>query len=196
MHNSGVKNGHSNENIAEKTSLFFFFFLQKAKSAMNWCFVAVFFLFVLGSPVRKTSGRDSRDCLVKNQGVLWSIWIFDHSSFHTFPGISQNLLENVSIFFCWNDTYVHWLRKTEHFRRYLDEILHCSKSMGWDRPISVEANSCARARRLRSAARSINSGRHILERCANDALLTSFRATLIGIWVDRQGTLILQIFVR
>ena len=41
-----------------------------------------------------------------------------------------------------------------------------------------------RARRLRSAAGSINSGRHILEsrcaeRCANDAFLTSFRATLI-----------------
>ena len=40
-----------------------------------------------------------------------------------------------------------------------------------------------RARRLRSAAGSINSGRHILEsrraeRCANDAFLTSFRATL------------------
>ena len=41
----------------------------------------------------------------------------------------------------------------------------------------------ARARRLRSAADSINSGRHILEsrcaeHCANDAFLTSFRATL------------------
>ena len=43
---------------------------------------------------------------------------------------------------------------------------------------------CARARRLRSAAGSINSGRHILEsrcaeRCANDAFSTSFQATLI-----------------
>ena len=40
-----------------------------------------------------------------------------------------------------------------------------------------------RARRLRSAPGSINSGRHILEsrcaeRCANDEFLTSFRATL------------------
>ena len=40
-----------------------------------------------------------------------------------------------------------------------------------------------RARRLRSAAGSINSGRHILEsrcaeRCANDVFSTSFRATL------------------
>ena len=40
------------------------------------------------------------------------------------------------------------------------------------------------ARRLRSAAGSINSGRHILEsrcaeHCANDAFLTSFRANLI-----------------
>ena len=44
-------------------------------------------------------------------------------------------------------------------------------------------SSSARARRLRSAAGSINSGRHILEsrcaeRCANDAFSTSFRATL------------------
>ena len=46
-------------------------------------------------------------------------------------------------------------------------------------------SSSARARRLRSAAGSINSGRHILEsrcaeRCAKDAFLTSFRATLNG----------------
>ena len=44
-------------------------------------------------------------------------------------------------------------------------------------------SSSARARRLRSAAGSINSGRHILEsrcaeRCAKDAFSTSFRATL------------------
>ena len=42
------------------------------------------------------------------------------------------------------------------------------------------------ARRLRSAAGSINSGRHILEsrcaeRCANDAFSTSFQATLIKV---------------
>ena len=41
-----------------------------------------------------------------------------------------------------------------------------------------------RVRRLRSAAGSFNSGRHILEsrcaeRCANDAFSTSFRATLM-----------------
>ena len=44
---------------------------------------------------------------------------------------------------------------------------------------------CSRSRRLRSSAESINSGRRILESrcadcCANDAFLTSFRATLTG----------------
>ena len=46
-----------------------------------------------------------------------------------------------------------------------------------------------RVRRLRSVAGSINSGRHILEsrcaeRCANDAFLTSFRATLNRVFSD------------
>ena len=47
-------------------------------------------------------------------------------------------------------------------------------------------SSSARESRLRSAAGSINSGRHILEsrcaqRCANDTFSTSFRATLIAV---------------
>ena len=47
----------------------------------------------------------------------------------------------------------------------------------------MNVGRCPHASRLRSAAGSINSGRHILEsrcaeRCANDAFLTSFRATL------------------
>ena len=67
LHQSGVENGHSNEKIAEKTSLFF---SALAKSAMNWCLVAVFFSLVLGSSVRKTSGRRSRDCLEKYRGVF------------------------------------------------------------------------------------------------------------------------------
>ena len=58
-----------------------------------------------------------------------------------------------------------------------------AKSVGRGRPIWTSVVVRARARRLRSAAGSINSGRHILEsrcaeRCANDAFLTSFRATL------------------
>ena len=49
-------------------------------------------------------------------------------------------------------------------------------------------SSSARARRLRSAAGSIDSGRHILEsrcaeRCANDEFSTSFRATLKVVYV-------------
>ena len=42
-----------------------------AKSAMNGCLVAVFyFSLVLGSSVRKTSGRLFRDCLEEYRGVF------------------------------------------------------------------------------------------------------------------------------
>ena len=55
-------------------------------------------------------------------------------------------------------------------------------------------SSSARARRLRSAAVSINSGRHILESrcaegCANDAFSTLFRATLNGFEIRNEITL-------
>ena len=53
--------------IAEKTSLFF---SSLAKSAINGILVAVFFSLVLGSFVRETSGRRSRDCLKDYQGVF------------------------------------------------------------------------------------------------------------------------------
>ena len=39
LHKCGVENGHSNEKIAEKTSLFF---SSLARNAMNRCLVAVF----------------------------------------------------------------------------------------------------------------------------------------------------------
>ena len=50
LHKSGVENGHSNEKIAEKTSLFF---SSLAKSAMNGCLVAVFFLIGIGFICKK-----------------------------------------------------------------------------------------------------------------------------------------------
>ena len=66
--------------------------------------------------------------------------------------------------------------------------MHCVKicGSGW---ADLNAGRNLRARRLRSVAGSINSGRHILEsrcaeRCANDAFSTSFRATLINAWVE------------
>ena len=46
------------------------FFSSLAKSAMNWCLVAVFFSLVLGSSVRKTLGRLSRDCLEEYRGAF------------------------------------------------------------------------------------------------------------------------------
>ena len=48
----------------------FLFFSSLAKSAMNWWLVAIFFSLVLGSSVRKTSGRHSRDCLEEYRSVL------------------------------------------------------------------------------------------------------------------------------
>ena len=55
-----------------------------------------------------------------------------------------------------------------------------SYGMGRDRPISVEVTGCAR---VACALQPSQSGRHSLEskgadHCANDAFLTSLRATL------------------
>ena len=71
----------------------------------------------------------------------------------------------------------------------MDEILHCGKICGSGKA-DLNVGHRPRARRLRSVAGSINSGRHILEsrcaeRCANDAFSTSFRATLKGVILSR-----------
>ena len=50
LHLSGVENGHSNEKNSRKTSLFF---SSLAKSAMNGCLVAVFFLIGIGFIFKK-----------------------------------------------------------------------------------------------------------------------------------------------
>ena len=60
-------------------------------------------------------------------------------------------------------------------------------------------SSSARARHLRSAAGSINSGRHVLEsrcaeRCANDAFSTSFRATLMNALAYRNYIFLINAF--
>ena len=60
-----------------------------------------FFLLVSGSPVRKTSGRLSRDCLVENQGVLWSTNVFDYSNFRTFPEFLKICPKMFPFFFGW-----------------------------------------------------------------------------------------------
>ena len=101
---------HSNEKKAKITSMFF---SSKGKKRDEHMLCCCFFLLVLGSPVRKTSGRLSRDCLEENQGVLWSTNVFGNSNFRTFPAISQNLPENVSIF-CQKEWPICWLRKTKH----------------------------------------------------------------------------------
>ena len=112
------------------------FFLQKAKSVMNWCLVA-----------RKTSGRLSRGCLVENQGVLWSIRIFGHASIHTFPGISKNLPENVSIF-CQNDQLMSAVSEKPNITGGIwMKCCTVAKSMGRDRPIDAFPYYCPGARR-------------------------------------------------
>ena len=67
LHKSGVENGHSNEKIAEKTSLFF---SSLAKSAMNGCSVAVFshwFSVHLKEKLQEdspeTAGKNTEACL-------------------------------------------------------------------------------------------------------------------------------------
>ena len=149
---------------------------------MNRSFVAVFFWLVLGLPVRKTSGRLSRDCLLENQGVLWSTNVFDNSSFRTFPGISQNLPENVSIFFAKMIDHVRWLRKTKPYGGNWMKYCTVAKSMGRSSPIWTSVVVCARVacalRPVRSIPVAIVLHSRCAERCANDAFLTLFRATL------------------
>ena len=107
------------------------FFSFLAKSAMNGCFVAVFFSLVLGSSVRKTSGRLSRDwlsrdCLEEYQGRIPKRFC-DQLTFsiiqvvNTFPGISQNLPENVSIFLAKMINLCLLTQKTKHFFNYLQD---------------------------------------------------------------------------
>ena len=55
-----------NEKNSQKTSLFF---SSKAECMISWCLQAVFFLLVLGSPIRKTSGGLSRDCLLETKAL-------------------------------------------------------------------------------------------------------------------------------
>ena len=60
--------------------------------------------FLTGKPIgftcKKKLQEDFPETAWKNtEAFLWSINIFNNSSFYTFPGTSQNLPENVSIFF-------------------------------------------------------------------------------------------------
>ena len=156
------------------------FFSSLAKSAMNGCSVAVFFLigfrFIWKKNFRKTFqrllGRISRR--VCDQ-LSFSMIQVSHISWNF-----SKSARKVSIFFA---KMIDLCLLTEK-NQTLNWTKYCTvaKSVGRSRPIWTSV--VVRARRLRSAAGSINSGRHILEsrcaeHCANDAFLTSFRATLI-----------------
>ena len=59
-----------------------------------------YFLIGIGFICKKIFRKNIPDTACKNTEVFsWSINIFNNSSFNTFPGISQNMPENVSIFF-------------------------------------------------------------------------------------------------
>ena len=101
---------------------------------------------------------------------LWSITIFDNSSFHTFPGISQNLPENVSIFFAKMIDLCLLTQKNQTSQGVIGWNIALWQNLwvgvGWfERP-----SSSTRTRRLRSAACSISSGRHILDLTMRRAL--------------------------
>ena len=68
---------------------------------MNGYLVAVYFLIGIGtdSSVRKLQEDFPETAWKNTKAFLWSMSIFNNSSFNTFPGISQNLPENVSFFF-------------------------------------------------------------------------------------------------
>ena len=78
-----------------KTSLFF---SSLAKSGMKGCLEAVFSHWYWVHLQEKFQ-KDFQETAWKNtEAFLWAINIFNNSSFNTFPGTSQNLPENVSIF--------------------------------------------------------------------------------------------------
>ena len=155
-------------------------FSSLAKSAMNWCLVAVFSHWYWVHLEEKLQ-EDIQETAWKNTEVfLWSSNIFNNSSLNTFPGISQNLPENVSIFFAKNDRPMSAdSEKPNITGGNWTKYCTMAKSVGRGRPIWTSVVVRARG--------SINSGRHILEsrcaeRCANDAFSTSFRATLTDFW--------------
>ncbi len=98
---SWVKNGHSNEKISERNILVFLlnsWSMATTWSVMNWCSVAVF-LIGIGFTCKKNFRKIFQKLLDRkpkhfcDQGKCSTIQVF-----HTFPGISQNLPKNVSIF--------------------------------------------------------------------------------------------------
>ena len=61
--------------------------------------LSLFFLIGIGFTCKKNFRKTFQRLLGrKPRRFLWSTNVFDNSSFRTFPGISQNLPENVSFF--------------------------------------------------------------------------------------------------
>ena len=180
MHKSGVENGHSNEKIAEKTSLFF---SSLAKSAMNVCSVAVFSHWFsvhlkekLQEDFQRLLGRIPRR--VCDQ-LTFSVIQVSHISWNF-----SKSARKVSIFFAKMIDLCLLTEKNQTLKGVIGRNIALWQNLWVGVGRFERRSSSARARRLRFAAGSINSGRHILEsrcaeHCANDVFLTSFRATLI-----------------
>ena len=134
-----------------------------------------FFLLVLDSPVRKTSGRLSRDCLVENQGVFVINYRFRKFKF---SHISWNFSKSA--------------RKCFHFFRQNDRPMsadsekpniiggnwmkYCTvaKSVGRRRPIWTSVVVCARAACALRPVRSIPVGIFLNHDAQSAAQTTSF----------------------
>ena len=142
-----------------------------------------FFLVVIGFICKKNFRKTFQRLLGRIPRRI-SINIFNNSSFNTFPGFSQNLPENVSIFFAKMIDLCLLTQKNQTLYGVIGRNTALWQNLCAGLGRFDRRSSSAHASRLRSAAGSINSDRHILElrcaeRCANDAFLTSFRATLI-----------------
>ena len=137
-----VRNGHSNEEIAEKHPCFSF---KRVKARWTEGLVTVFFLLALDSPVRKTSGRLFQRPFGRKLIRFCNQLEFSPSfKFHTFPGISQNLPENVSFFSEIIDLCLLTQKNQTLQGVFGWTIALWQKVWARDRPISVEVYGSAR----------------------------------------------------
>ena len=151
---------------------------------MNGCSVAVFSHWFsvhlkekLQEDFPETAGKNTEAC-------LRSINIFNDSSFTHFLEFLKICSKSFHFFFAKTIDLCLLTEKNQTLKGVIGRNIALWQNLWVGVGRFERRSSSAHARRLRSAAGSINSGRHILEsrcaeHCANDAFLTSFRATLI-----------------
>ena len=116
---------------------------------------SLFFIIDIGFTCKKNSRKTFQRLFGRNPRLFVINSNFRSFKFHTFPGISQNLNENVSIFY-WNDRHLSADSVKPNITGGI-WMKYCTvaKSMGRDRPISVAVNGWARVACALRTSRSI-----------------------------------------